>query len=130
MVQEGGARAVYGSLSRLFSLGTWTATVLIAIGCGFQLVWSRVSIGSDLCWIGVAIFVLLPLTGLLTISALHFRQGKYAFGSIAAAILFVILGAALLNMTDHSSISACNYSDRPLATQVLPFLRGGANVRI
>lgn len=97
-VQTGDARSVDRALSRLFSLGTRIATILIAIGCAFQLVGSRTSIGPDLSWLGVAIFVLLPGAGVLTMCVLHVRKGRYTLGSIAAVILLVILGAALVSL--------------------------------
>jgi hypothetical protein len=84
------------AVSRLFALGTKIATGVIAAGCVAQWIAPRAAFGADLCRIGIAIFVLLPVAGVLTMASLFLRQGRRLLGATAAAVLLVTAAGSVL----------------------------------
>jgi hypothetical protein len=80
------------AVSRLFLFGTKVATGVIAAGCVVQLAAPYFRFAPDLYWLGVAIFILLPIAGVVMMSFLFIRQRRHVLGAVAAGV-FVITAA-------------------------------------
>jgi hypothetical protein len=95
MIPDGDAR-VDRAVSRLFAFGTKGATGMVAAGCVGRWAMPRAALALDLCRIGIAIFVLLPVAGALMMAVLYLRQGRRLLGATAVAVLLVTAAGSLL----------------------------------
>ena len=110
--------SIESRLAKLLCYGTWLASVLVGIGLVLSLVSDRVSgsgagelpgastvgLSSLAAWavriitLGIACFILLPVSRVIVMLALFVRQKDYRFVLIAALVLLIILAGFLLGM--------------------------------
>jgi uncharacterized membrane protein len=90
MTQTQNARTVDLAVSRLLTLGTWSATASIALGYFVNVSLLHPMLGSALCWLGVITFVMLPVASVLTMLIVYLRQRDWAFGATSFLVLFII----------------------------------------
>lgn len=97
MTQTQNARTVDLAISRLLTLGTWSATASIALGYFINMSLPRPMLGSALCWLGVVTLVMLPVASVLTMLSLYLRQRDWAFVAVSFIVLFVIFVGSLVS---------------------------------
>jgi hypothetical protein len=91
-------------LARLLERGTWTASAVIAVGCGLWL--ARPGLrgplsGSSVVAGGVALFILLPVARVALLLVVYVRARDRRLAGVAALVL-AILAAGLAVGAHHA----------------------------
>lgn len=98
MITEAEDRAIDRTVARIFALGTRVATTAIIVGIGCQVVLHAYRLGLGLSLIGIGLFILLPVTVVLTMSALYLRRGRTFLAVTSFGVLLVVCLGSLLSM--------------------------------
>lgn len=89
------SRPLEHRIAVLLRYGTWLSSMVIAIGMGMNFF--AATNGYFFVKLGVALFILLPITRVLLTIFLFLKERDYLYAVIAAVVLAVIIAGMLLH---------------------------------